>query len=195
MVVFFINLWNLSKISIFLAFSGSFAMKNDNVHIFFFVFFLFWLQIWIGRPCSKTKNTRLRLFPWKRSVLQNADRERTDQSAQIYLRLALPYNKTHIFKDCQGERYYVWREKKKRISGGVWVFNEVWGAREWLISPWKSRWRWCRTKAEILALDFAKSNLISFSMVGHSRYSQITSRCPENLGDSTFIARENYHFR
>ena len=46
---------------------------------------------------------------------------------------------TNIFEDFQGESYYVWREKKKRISGGVWVFNEVWGAREWLISPWKSR--------------------------------------------------------
>ena len=155
MVVFFINLWNLSKISIFLAFSGSFAMKNDNIHIFFFFFFAVLVANLNWPTLLQNKNTRLRLFPWKRSVLQNADRERTDQSAQIYLRLALPYNKTHIFKDCQGESYYVWREKKKkreRISGGVWVFNEVWGAREWLISPWKSRWRWCRTKAEILAL-------------------------------------------
>ena len=35
MFVFFIHLWNLGKISIFLGFSGSFAMKNDNIHIFF----------------------------------------------------------------------------------------------------------------------------------------------------------------
>ena len=36
MFFFFIHLWNLRKISIFLAFSGSFAMENDNIHIFFF---------------------------------------------------------------------------------------------------------------------------------------------------------------
>ena len=81
-------------------------MKNDNIHIFFFVFAVLVANLnWPALP--QNKNTRLRLFPWKRSVLQNADRERTDQSAQIYLRLALPYNKTHIFKDCQDESYYV----------------------------------------------------------------------------------------
>ena len=37
---------NFGKISIFLAFSGSFAVKNDNLAVFFFVCFsLFWLQI------------------------------------------------------------------------------------------------------------------------------------------------------
>ena len=83
-------------------------MKNDNIHIFFFFFFFAVLVANLNWPALlQNKNTRLRLFPWKRSVLQNADRERTDQSAQIYLRLALPYNKTHIFKDCQGESYYV----------------------------------------------------------------------------------------
>ena len=34
MFVFFTNLWNLGKISILLAFSGSFAVKNDILHIF-----------------------------------------------------------------------------------------------------------------------------------------------------------------
>lgn len=146
----------------------------------------------------QNKTTRLRLFPWTWSVLPNPDRERTNQSAQIYLRLVLPYNKTHYLWHVMLHRRIFLRifrvkaimsdvKKKIRISGGVWVFNEVWGARERLISPCKSRWRWCRTEAEILALDFAKSNLISFSMVGHSRYSQITSRCPENLRHSTFI--------
>ena len=33
----------------------------------------------------------LRPFSWKRSVLQNPNRERTNQSARICLRLALPY--------------------------------------------------------------------------------------------------------
>ena len=36
---------NFGKISIFLAFSGSFAVKNDNFAVFFVCFSLFWLQI------------------------------------------------------------------------------------------------------------------------------------------------------
>ena len=35
--------------------------------------------------------------PWKRSVLQNPDRERTNQSTGICLRLGLPYNKYIYF--------------------------------------------------------------------------------------------------
>ena len=38
------------------------------------------------------QNTRVGPFPWKWSVLQNLDRERTNQSTGICLRLALPYN-------------------------------------------------------------------------------------------------------
>ena len=66
-------------------------MKNDNFHIFFFAV----LEANLNLPAlQQNKTTRLRLFPWNRYVLQNPDRERTNQSAQIYLRLALPYNKT-----------------------------------------------------------------------------------------------------
>ena len=65
-------------------------MKNDNIHSFFL---LFWLQI-LNLPASlQNKNTRVGPFPWKRSVLQNPDRERTNQSTGICLRLGLPYNK------------------------------------------------------------------------------------------------------
>ena len=64
-------------LSIFLASSGSFTVKNDNIHSFFS---LFWLQI-LKLPASlQNKNTRAGPFPWKRSVLQNPDRERTYQS-------------------------------------------------------------------------------------------------------------------
>ena len=64
-------------------------MKNDNIHS---VFSLFWLQI-LNLPASlQNKNTRIGPFPWKRSVLQNPDRERTNQSTGICLRLGLPYN-------------------------------------------------------------------------------------------------------
>ena len=40
----------------------------------------------------QNKNRRLDPFPRKWSVLQNPDRERTNQSAGICPRLALPYN-------------------------------------------------------------------------------------------------------
>ena len=78
-------------LSIFLASSGSFTVKNDNIHSFFS---LFWLQI-LNLPASlQNKNTRVGPFPWKRSVLQNPDQERTNQSTGICLRLGLPYNKS-----------------------------------------------------------------------------------------------------
>ena len=90
MFVFFIHLWNLGKISIFQGSSGSFTVKNDNIHSFFFS--LFWLQI-LNLPASlQNENTRVGPFPWKRSVLQNPDPERTNQSTRICLRLGLPYN-------------------------------------------------------------------------------------------------------
>ena len=53
---------------------------------------MFRFQI-LNLPASlQNKNTRIGLFPWKRSILQNPDRERTNQSTGICLRLGLPYN-------------------------------------------------------------------------------------------------------
>ena len=79
-------------LSIFLASSGSFTVKNDNGF-----FTLFWLQILNLPALLQNKNTRVGPFPWKRSVLQNPDQERTNQSTVICLRLGLPYNKIHVF--------------------------------------------------------------------------------------------------
>ena len=77
------------KISILLASAGSFIVKNDNFHTFFW---LSWLQM-LNLPASlQNKNTQIGPFPWKRSVLQNPDRERTNQSTGICLGLGLPYN-------------------------------------------------------------------------------------------------------
>ena len=82
--------------------------KNFNLFSFFWwfqceawqyshFFSLFWLQI-LNLPASlRNKNTRVGPFPWKRSVLQNPDRERTNQSEGICLRLALPYNNIRYF--------------------------------------------------------------------------------------------------
>ena len=79
-----------TEISILLASSDSFNVKSDIIHTFFS---LFWLQI-LNLPASlQNKNTRIGPFPWKRTVLQNPDRERTNQSTGLCLRLALPYNK------------------------------------------------------------------------------------------------------
>ena len=81
-------------LSVFLASYGSFTVRNDNIHDFFS---LFWLQI-LNLPASRqNKNTRVGPFSWKRSVLQNPDRERTNESTGIYLRLGLPYNKASYF--------------------------------------------------------------------------------------------------
>ena len=78
------------KISIFLASAGTFNVKNDNFQLFFS---LSWLQMLNLPALLKIKNTRIGPFPWKRSVLQNPDRERTNQSTGICRGLGLPYNK------------------------------------------------------------------------------------------------------
>ena len=70
-------------------------MKNDNFHTFFS---LSWLQMLNLPALLQNKNTRIGPFPWKRSVLQNPDRERTNQSTGISLGLGLPYNKGNYFR-------------------------------------------------------------------------------------------------
>ena len=76
-------------LSIFLACCGSFTVKNDTIHSFFS---LFWLHI-LNLPASlQNKNTQVGPFSRKRSLLQNPDRERTNQITGICLRVGLPYN-------------------------------------------------------------------------------------------------------
>ena len=89
MFVFLIYLWNFGKISIFIASSDSFNVKNDNIYTFFS---LFWLQTLNLLASLQNKSTQIGLFPWKRSVLQNP--ERTNQSTGICSRLGLPFNNT-----------------------------------------------------------------------------------------------------
>ena len=55
------------------------------------------LQIKILLASLQKRNTQIGPFPWKRSVLQNPDRERTNQSTRICLGLGLPYNKINYF--------------------------------------------------------------------------------------------------
>ena len=45
-----------------------------------------------GAAFENQKNTQHGPFPWKRSVWQNPDQERTNQNAWIYLKTILPYN-------------------------------------------------------------------------------------------------------
>ena len=49
-------------------------------------------------------------FPWKRSVLQNPDRERTNQSTGICLRLGLPYNNNLLLTEREGRTGEYWPE-------------------------------------------------------------------------------------
>ena len=65
------------KKKIFLASAGSFNVKNDNFHPFFS---LPWLRMLNLPALLQNKNTRIGPLPWKRSVLQNPDRERTNES-------------------------------------------------------------------------------------------------------------------
>ena len=60
--------------------------------IFTLFFSLFWFQILNFPALLHNKNTWIGPFPWKRSVLQNPDRETTDQSTGICIGLGLPYN-------------------------------------------------------------------------------------------------------
>ena len=60
--------------------------------IFTLFFSLSWLQMLNLPALLQNKNTRIGPFPWKWSVLQNPDRERTNQSTGICLGLGLPYN-------------------------------------------------------------------------------------------------------
>ena len=76
----------------------------------FTLFSLFWLQI-LNLPASlQNKNTRIGPFPRKRSVLENPDRERTNQSTRICLRLGLPYNNNLLLTECEGRTGEYWPE-------------------------------------------------------------------------------------
>ena len=67
-------------------------MKNDNIHPFCAVLVA---NFEFAGFASKQKYTDW--FPWKRSILQNPHRERTNKSTGICRRLALPYNKYPYF--------------------------------------------------------------------------------------------------
>ena len=58
----------------------------------------------------QNKNTRIGPFPWKRAVLQNPDRERTNQSTGICLRLGLPYNNNILLTEREGRTGEYWPE-------------------------------------------------------------------------------------
>ena len=80
------------------AFSHSFAVKNNNIRKFFAVLVSNEVVSIMNLPALlQNKNTWLGPFPRKRSVLQNPDRESTNQSAGICPRLALPYSKRFTY--------------------------------------------------------------------------------------------------
>ena len=81
-LVFFINLWNFGKISIFLASSGSFNVKKDNIHSIFFR--CFGCKFWICRLRSKTKIHRLDRFHGKGPYYKILTEKKNNQSAGIW---------------------------------------------------------------------------------------------------------------
>ena len=99
-LAFYLLAFYLFSFSISLASSGSFTVKNDHIHSFFFFAVLVANYKFAGFA-PKQKYTASP-FPRKWSVLQNPDRERTNQSAGICPRLALPYNKKE-YKDLYGK--------------------------------------------------------------------------------------------
>ena len=78
--------------SIFLASAGSFNVKNDNFRTFFFAVLVANVEFASFAPKQKYTDWTISMET-VRSVLQNPDRERTNQSTWICLGLGLPYNK------------------------------------------------------------------------------------------------------
>ena len=74
-------------------------MKNDDFHTFFS---MSWLQMLNLPALLQDKNTQIGPFPWKRSVLQNPDPERKNQSTGICLGLGLPYNNMYLLTEWEG---------------------------------------------------------------------------------------------
>ena len=74
--------------NLFIYSSDSFNVKNDIIHTFFFAVLVANFEFAGFAPKQKYTD-------WKRSVLQNPDRKRTNQSTGICLRLGLPYNKAN----------------------------------------------------------------------------------------------------
>ena len=58
----------------------------------------------------QNKNTWIGPFPWKRSVLQNPDREKNNQSTGICLGLGLPYNNNLLLTEREGRAGEYWPE-------------------------------------------------------------------------------------
>ena len=69
--------------------------------IFTLFFSLSWLQMLNLSALFQNKNTRIAPFPWKQSVLQNPDQERTNQSTGTCLGLGLRYNNNNNPYLCQ----------------------------------------------------------------------------------------------
>ena len=95
--------------------------------IFAVFFLLFWLQI-LNLPASlQNNNTRVGPFPWKPSVLQNPDRERTNQSTGICLRLGLPYYK-YIY--LSNRKRFPYLHSLIQTRGGLGEFETVMQTRD-----------------------------------------------------------------
>ena len=77
----------------------------------------------------QNKNTRIGPFPSKRSVLQNPDRERTNQSTGTCLGLGLPYNNGFY---SESVKYFFLKcplfatSRHKLLSSAAQIFADRW---------------------------------------------------------------------
>ena len=85
--------WNYGNISIVLASSGSFNVKNDNIHTFFCCF---GCKFWICWLRSKTKLHGLETVRTAKSWPRKNQSGHSD--LRLRLRLRLPYNNTSYFQ-------------------------------------------------------------------------------------------------
>ena len=114
-----------SSSCIFLASSGSANMKNDNIHSVFLVvvvvaFFAVFVKMLNLPALLQNKNTQVGPFPWKRSVLQIPDRERTNQSTGICLKLSFPYNNIGKFLFGRFFHLFFFFDNKTKITFSAW---------------------------------------------------------------------------
>ena len=103
---------------------------------------------------------------WKRSVLQNPDRERTNQSTGIWLRLGLPYKKIYYFHGKHDDMSVSWTLSS---SPSHWYRIYRVACRTWLLPNFISfvrKFCWLLSMADKVALPKF------ISVIFNSKFSQ-----------------------
>ena len=89
-----------------------------RITIFTLYILLSWLQSLNFPALLENKNSRTGPSPWQRSVLQNLDQERTNETTGICLELGLPYNKKKYLHEKRSKF-------KQKNSVDEWLLKET----------------------------------------------------------------------